>query len=264
MRRLRFAVGAVFFLWMGLSAGAQAAPGNHAILSNGNLLHTLLAAPVLGQPYSAMVRHSSTRTLADGTTISHKGHHFIARDSEGRVRVEVRMARGSNGGPDTRMVFVRDPVAHTLTTWVVGPDTIKKIATTITIPDEGSRKVVRHRKAVNPGRPQPVVTTEDLGMDTLQGVSVSVARKTTVVPAGRVGNDAPITKTLETWTSPDLKLVMKQQYDDPRSGEKIVEMDQLSRAEPDPSLFHPPAGYVVKTAVESLRELEQKLSAAQN
>jgi hypothetical protein len=84
------------------------------------------------------------------------------------------------------------------------------------------------------------------------------------VPVGRSGNDAPITKTHEVWTSQDLKLVMKQRSEDPRIGVTTVELEEFSRAEPDPALFRAPKGYTVKNALESLKELEEKLSAAQN
>jgi hypothetical protein len=32
--------------------------------------------------------------------------------------MELRLANGRNGRPDEVMVFVMDPVAHTLTTWL--------------------------------------------------------------------------------------------------------------------------------------------------
>ena len=56
-------------------------------------------------------------------------------------------------------------------------------------------------------------------------------------------------------------LVLKQVWNDPRSGERTVELKDLSRVAPDPSLFQPPAGYEVKDAGETLKELEQKLDA---
>jgi hypothetical protein len=56
-------------------------------------------------------------------------------------------------------------------------------------------------------------------------------------------------------------LVVKQVWNDPRIGERTVELKDLSRIAPDPALFRSPAGYKVKDAVESLKELEQKLEA---
>jgi hypothetical protein len=52
--------------------------------------------------------------------------------------------------------------------------------------------------------------------------------------------------------------------EDPRTGAMIVELQDFSRAEPDAKLFRVPPGYTVKTALQSLKELEEKLEAAQN
>jgi hypothetical protein len=239
-------------------------PANKEVLSNGGLLHSLLAAPVIGQPYSATQVHSTKQQLANGTNITHSGHHFIARDASGRVRVEMRLADAANGQPETILVFVTDPEAHTISTWVTGPNA-NKLASVIKIPTEkpGTAKTAP-AKVNQDNRPQPIVTTEDLGTETLQSLPVSVVKTTTIVPAGRSGNDAPITKTHEVWTSPDLKLIMKEEWEDPRTGERTVSLEKFSRADPDPALFHPPARYTVKDLKQSLQELEEKLNATQN
>ena len=85
-----------------------------------------------------------------------------------------------------------------------------------------------------------------------------------IVPVGRSGNSAPITKTHDVWTSADLRLVMKQEWNDPRSGKRTVELEKLSRTDPDVALFRVPPGYEVKTALQTLQELEDKLAATQN
>jgi hypothetical protein len=266
MARLRIMVGVAGVMmtaWLAVAQNGAAGARTNEAISNGSLIHTLVAAPVIGQPYSAVQVHRTVRKLADGTTISHQGHHGVARDAEGRVRVEMRMAQGQNGGPDTVMVFVLDPVAHTFTTWTTGPKAIKT-ASVVKLPAERNSRAAQARVEGDSTRPQPIVTTEDLGIQTVQSLPVSDVRTTTIVPAGRSGNDAPITKTQEVWTSPELKLVMKEQWNDPRSGERTIELNNFSQAEPDPALFHPPQGYEVKSALESLKELEEKMSAAQN
>ncbi|WP_035351122.1 hypothetical protein [Edaphobacter aggregans] len=249
-------------------AGAQTTAGNAPaeVIANGGLIHTILAAPVVGQPYSAVQVQRMKRVLADGTTISRQGHHAVARDSAGRVRVERRMERAQNGQPETVMVFVLDPVAHTMMIWTTGAKT-RKVAELIRLPEQkkdAAKTVDAQARPADDGRPQPVVTTEDLGTDTLDGLPVTVAKMPTVVPAGRAGNDAPITKTHEVWTSPDMKLVMKEQWEDPRTGVRTVELDQFSRAEPDAALFRAPAGYSVKDIKQTLKELEEKLDQMQN
>lgn len=235
-------------------------------MANGGLIHTLVAAPVTGQPYSAIQVHKTKRTLADGTNITHAGHHSVYRDSSGRARVEVRLPNPQKVQPDPVMVFVSDPVAHTMLMWSTDSKAAK-VATLIRIPEQKQNAAKTAPAQVRPtadSRPQPVVTTEDLGTDVLQGIPVTVTKTTTVVPVGRSGNDAPITKTEEVWTSQDMKLVMKEQWEDPRSGERTVELDQFSRAEPDPALFRAPAGYSVKDIRETLKELEDRLNQLQN
>jgi hypothetical protein len=237
-------------------------PASHEILSNGSLLHSLLAAPVIGQPYSAIQVHRDQQQLADGTHITHNGHHFVARDPAGRVRIEMRVAQSDKG--ETVLVFVTDPEAHAITTWATGPN-VRKLASVIKIPAEKSGNAnPASARTTHDNRPQPVITTEDLGNDTLQGIPVAVVKTTTIVPIGRSGNDAPITKTHEVWTSPDLKLIMKEQWEDPRTGERTLSLEKFSRADPDPALFHPPAGYSVKDFKQSLQQLEEQLNATQN
>lgn len=245
-------------------AGAQSAnetPGGE-VLSNGGVIHTLVAEPVTGEPYSAMQVHKRVRRLEDGTKISHQGYHFVARDSAGRVRVEIRTGKGQGGQPDSAMVFVSDPVAHTLTMWSTAPDA-KHVATMIKL--SGDRKTPRpavQPTKEDPSRPQPVVSTENLGTQMLNGLAVTDVKTTTVVPAGRSGNDAPITKSQEVWTSDEMKLVMKEEWTDPRSGVRTIELSQFSRTEPDAALFHAPKGYDVKDMKQTLREIAQKLNEA--
>jgi hypothetical protein len=236
-------------------------------LATGGLISSLLAAPVVGQPYSAVQVHSTTQTLADGSSVSHHGHHVVARDAEGRVHVEVRLANGHNGQPDEVMVFVMDPVAHTLTTWLSGAPNQPKVASVFKITAPGNQGATRPTSRPDPSeasRPQPIIATEDLGTQVMQGLEASGKRTTTIVPVGRSGNSAPITKTHDVWTSADLRLVMKQEWNDPRSGKRTVELEKLSRTDPDVALFRVPPGYEVKTALQTLQELEDKLAATQN
>ena len=92
-------------------------------------------------------------------------------------------------------------------------------------------------------------------MQQLSGIQVRVVKVTTVVPAGRSGNDRPITKTHTAWISDGLKLVMMEQWEDPRAGTKTVGLTPFDRKEPNPALFHPPAGFEVKT-VKTPQEIQ--------
>ena len=61
----------------------------------------------------------------------------------------------------------------------------------------------------------------------------------------RKGNDRPLVSTSETWTSQDLHVPVLSKHNDPRSGESVTKLINISRAEPDPALFQAPSDYSV-------------------
>jgi hypothetical protein len=89
-------------------------------------------------------------------------------------------------------------------------------------------------------------TKEDLGEQVIEGVTAKGTRTTTVIPAGAIGNELPITVTSEEWLSPDLKVLVMTKHADPRSGETTYRLTGITRGEPDPSLFDLPAGVTIK------------------
>jgi hypothetical protein len=88
-------------------------------------------------------------------------------------------------------------------------------------------------------------TTEDLGSQTMQGVTVTGTRTTRVIAAGQIGNDAPISIVTEVWTSPELKTVVYSKRSDPRMGVQTFQLTNIARTEPDASLFTVPADFRV-------------------
>jgi len=89
-------------------------------------------------------------------------------------------------------------------------------------------------------------TKEDLGEQVVEGVMAKGTRTTTVIPAGAIGNEQPITVTSEEWFSPDLKVLVMTKHADPRSGETTYRLTDITRGEPDASLFDLPAGVTIK------------------
>jgi hypothetical protein len=87
------------------------------------------------------------------------------------------------------------------------------------------------------------VSTEDLGSQTMEGVTVTGTRTTLVIPAGQIGNDAAIRIMTEVWTSPELKTVVYSKRSDPRMGVQTFQLTNIVRAEPDSSLFTIPADF---------------------
>lgn len=87
------------------------------------------------------------------------------------------------------------------------------------------------------------VTREDLGTQTMEGVLVTGTRMTRTIPAGKIGNEQPINIVTEVWTSPELKTVVMSKRSDPRTGEQTFRLTNITRAEPDASLFTVPADF---------------------
>jgi hypothetical protein len=96
-------------------------------------------------------------------------------------------------------------------------------------------------------------TTEDLGSQTMQGITVTGTRTTRTIPKGQIGNDAPITIVTEVWTSPELRTVVYSKRTDPRMGEQTFQLTNISRSEPDPSLFTVPSGFTVRDGPQPIQ-----------
>ncbi|HWP52495.1 MAG TPA: hypothetical protein VN476_00095, partial [Pyrinomonadaceae bacterium] len=84
------------------------------------------------------------------------------------------------------------------------------------------------------------------GTQTIEGVPATGSRVTITIPAGQIGNERPIEIVDERWFSKDLQAFVMTKHSDPRSGETVYRLTDISRTEPDRSLFQVPADYEVK------------------
>jgi hypothetical protein len=146
-------------------------------------------------------------------------------------------------------VNVHDPVNRTNIFW--NSNTKEAILTHFAEAGEIKRLDPVPGQAVMEPAPMPRLEPikpqiEDLGMKTINGVEARGRRTTRVIPAGREGNDQPITVTFERWMAQDLGLVVMSVNDDPRNGTTTMELTDLEKGEPDPALFQVPEGYTVK------------------
>jgi hypothetical protein len=201
---------------------------------------------VTGVPFSAVAVSESTQTLADGNHIARKTETNLFRDSQGRFRKEVTLpAIGplATSGQPKSFVFINDPVAGT--NFILHPDA--KTAETMGAPFgkmKGALKgtVEYHRqKAITDGS----LKKEDLGTQTIAGVSAQGTRTTHTIPAGQIGNEKPITIVHEHWYSSDLQMVVMSKRSDPRFGDTTYTLRNIQRGEPAASLFAVPSDYTV-------------------
>ena len=228
------------------------------------------AAPVAGAPYSATVTNESVQTLADGNRIVQSSSGTIARDSQGRSRQDTMLPLiGNLSAADApHLIFIHDPVAQTSYTLNLTDKTAQKMPVPplppvppppgAPGPGPDAFYVQAAGVAVASGQlpPPPMIaqkvfltndqgqaTTEDLGSQTMEGVFVTGVRTTRTIPAGQIGNDKPISIVTEVWTSPDLKTIVYSKRSDPRMGEQTFQLTNITRADPDGSLFTVPADF---------------------
>jgi hypothetical protein len=77
----------------------------------------------------------------------------------------------------------------------------------------------------------PQIRKESLGSRTILGVLADGDRQTMTFETGSQDNDAPFDVVTETWTSTQLKLRIMAKTMDPRSGDNIFELKNLSVTE---------------------------------
>ena len=90
------------------------------------------------------------------------------------------------------------------------------------------------------------VTTANLGHQTRDKLLLVGERGTVTIPAGKIGNDQPIVLTTDVWVAPELKFPIREIDQDPLVGNRMVELTNIRREEPDAALFEVPAGYTVQ------------------
>ena len=236
---MRFlSVFAVMGLAAGLAQAQQDAPKSAEMMmigTNGSV--------VVGQPYVVQEMITTTKTLPDGTTLTHKAEEQKWRDSAGRFRKQTATVN-ANG----EMVFHRaeifDPGAHTLTTLEM--DNKRAVVLHMGPQEEATRlQELLACSCQIKARPGVQMRTEELPAKSFAGI-YGVGKKTTKVrPPGTIGNDRELVSTSERYDSPELQILLYSSLDDPR--EKMVrEVTSLQRQQPDSAMFQVPGDYTVK------------------
>jgi hypothetical protein len=195
--------------------------------------------PVPGAPFTATVQIVSHNRLPDGTEHIVKTEDQIARASSGRIRNERRLLVPANfhGQPRLLSAHIYDPTSGVN----IFTDTATRIArqTILLQPPRTPANVLPPSQQRTP----PDVTVSSLGEQSLDGVQLTGTRKTRTIPADRSGTGQSITITDDYWYSPDLFIYLIIRHDDPRTGEQLVAVTHIERAEPAAELMQIPEGY---------------------
>ena len=199
-----------------------------------------------GAPYTATAVTESTQVLADGNRIVNKRTSFIARDGQGRTRREEMVGPVDLTANGPKVVFISDPT--TRTDYILKPgqqaaQVVKRRESGDTVALELKKKVeidmAKEKKA------EDVLMREGTAESSqvIEGVNCEGERVTRTLPAGTIGNEKPIEIVSETWTSPELHVLVMRKRSDPRMGETTYRLTDIKRGEPDPALFQVPNSY---------------------
>jgi hypothetical protein len=87
---------------------------------------------------------------------------------------------------------------------------------------------------------------EQLGKQAVEGVEAEGQRVTMTIPAGAIGNERAIEIVSERWFSPELQTFVMTRHSDPRFGETVYRLTNISRTEQARTLFEVPSDYAVR------------------
>jgi hypothetical protein len=197
--------------------------------------------PLPKMPFSGMDRIVWTRPLEGGGTITTYLEAKVFRDTQGRLYRERHQFSVADADSATTLIdfTILDPLLHTRTTCIranhlchiTGYRPVLSSPTPLVGPfDQGRRYLSR----------------ENLGTQSIQGLDVVGTRETISIQPGTMGNDQLITMSREFWYSPDLQTNLSVIRKDPRTGTEAIQLANLSRGEPDPSVFKVLAGYAIE------------------
>jgi hypothetical protein len=215
---------------------------------------------VKNAPYSADVVTETTHTLADGNHIRQSATSKVYRDSEGRTRREqsVNLSGLTQNANMPQLVFINDPVAGVNYALNAKDHTGTKSTFVARDPNaprpQGAGRGPRSTEssAAGPGprgmgmrAANPNVKTEALGKQTIEGVQADGKRTTMTIPAGQMGNEQPIVIVTETWYSADLQAMVLSKHSDPRNGDTVTKLMNVSRSEPSRVMFEPSTDFKI-------------------
>jgi len=192
---------------------------------------------VEGVPFRAVSVVEFVGNGSEGNMSARRTTGVVARDAAGRTRREDAL-----GPEEDRVVAIDDPVASVR--YVLFPDREEGRKFTKRAPGPMGERIRGLRGADGP----PEVKTESLGTQSIAGVEAEGTRDTITVPAGVHGSESPVEVVSERWYSAELKTVVRHRHIGPR-GERTWTLTEITRGEPEASLFEVPAGIEIEEGI---------------
>lgn len=199
---------------------------------------------VKNAPYSADTTSISVQTLYDGNKITSKNATKVYRDSEGRTRTEQILSENDMKTTyylQRETITIEDPVAGF--SYYLNPNT--KTARKVELkPYESSTQPMTAEQREYLSKAYATLRS-DLPEKTIEGLVCRGSLTKTTTAAGLIGNERELVMTTESWYSSDLKITVLMKTTDPRFGDRTLEFKNISRNEPEKSLFTIPKDYKI-------------------
>jgi hypothetical protein len=252
------AAGCLLFLSLAPPAAAQCSLG-----SNYNGIALRAANPFQAERTTTFTHETQGRLIP-----SERPPGLVARDSQGRIRVEMTMGKfkveaGEAAGTEAvqHIITICDPVSQKL----VRMDSLAKTATIMSrgpgalrggIQPHGGMQIQRAYCAVF--APVPGVSAlqrEDLGRQTIEGWDAQGVRSTRPLHALLNSEGTAGTSTSETWCSEELGVMLLQVTQATGSAQTKMELKltKIVLGGPNPALFQIPPDYRVVERVPEER-----------
>ena len=139
------------------------------------------------------------------------------------------------GTPPTIRIHFYDPQTRNYT--YLYPDRHIYVTGTVNHPPAAEPADLIASPAGNSAPLNQFTKQEDLGTQSIEGVTAHGVRETQTIPGSEV------VLTDEYWYSEDLHMNVMVKHNDPRKGSVTMTLTQAARTDPDPSLFQIPEGY---------------------
>lgn len=194
-----------------------------------------IASAVTGQPYAADTRTVTTQVLADGTRIERRADGSVARDNDGRIWRRQSLSGLGSAAEAMRIVTIVSPAERVQ----FRLDEARRVAYRLHLPPATAAPPRKLSAGL-------AVKSEAIGTRVIEGVKADGTRTTITLPPGNVGNDRPIEIVTERWFSQELQVVMQTRRVDPRLGETVYRLINITRQEPPKHLFEVPADYAIE------------------
>jgi hypothetical protein len=201
----------------------------------------IFVPPVPNAPFTGVIKVARTIVQPDGKVQSLMTIRDTARDSQGRLYNLFRALVPDDfpGTPPTIRIHFYDPQTRNYT--YLYPNHHIYVTGTVNHPPAAEPADLIASPAGNSAPLNQFTKEQDLGTQSIEGITAHGVRVTQTVPSSSTGSEVVLTD--EYWYSDDLRMNVMVKHNDPRKGSVTMTLTQAARTDPDPSLFQIPEGY---------------------